>query len=357
MTNEDSNKDEPQILPFKTLSGLELMNTAPEQIPSLVDGMFLQVGVSQVSAKPKCGKSSWARQAAVCVADGKDFMGRTTLCGDVLYLILEGPLGVAQQHFKKLGFSGQRGSIHVVYEKMPYKGELGLARLVETIKRIPNLRLVVVDPVSKLLRLMDSFNPDEVLLGIEKLEQIAKDHNLHLMFLTHLKKRVNEDDVFDGSMGSTSFRGGTDTNVHLCKQGQQRIITTEQRWGTELEPTFLNWNEATLTSELGETVEAQEQKNHEHKERSTLNRIEQEIMAALDGKSLTQGELLTAVTGKNVTIIRVLEELVGAGKVQSKVDGKALRYSYGALPVEQHGTRRVTFEQWQKSMGKQQVAA
>src|SRR5882762_1867422 len=98
----EDKKQEPPILPFKILSGLELMNTAPEKIPSLVDDLLLQVGVSMLSAKPKTGKSMLSRQLAVSVAEGRDFLNRPTLCGDVLYLMLEGPIGVTQQHLKKL---------------------------------------------------------------------------------------------------------------------------------------------------------------------------------------------------------------------------------------------------------------
>jgi RecA-family ATPase len=330
----EETKDKP-ILPFKILSGLELMNTAPERVPALVDDLLLQVGVSMLSAKPKTGKSMLARQLGVSVAEGRDFLNRPTLCGDVLYLQLEGPIGVTQQHLKKLRYTETRGKIHVVYEKMPPKGELGLARLVKTIKSLPDLRLVIVDPASKLLRLMDSFNPDEVLLGIETLEQVAKDHNLHLMFLTHAKKKSNEHDPFDDSMGSTSFRGGTDTNIVLRKHGKDRIISTEQRWGQELEPTFLKgYNEETQSVELGQTVESQAQEQRQTKGKKTVERIEQDILDALDKKSLTQRQLITEVPGKSVKILEVLSELVVAGRVKQKTDGKAFQYSHAEIPAE-----------------------
>src|SRR5712664_1943106 len=196
-----------------------------------------------------------------------------------------------------------------------------LARLVETIKSLPDLRLVIVDPASKLLRLMDSFNPDEVLLGIEKLEQVAKDHKLHLMFLTHAKKKSNEHDPFDDSMGSTSFRGGTDTNIVLRKHGKDRIISTEQRWGSELEPTFLKgWNEEGQSVELGQTVESQAQEQHQTKAKKVVERIEQDILSALDKKSLTQRQLLTEVSGKSVKILEVLSELVVEGNLTNGIE-------------------------------------
>lgn len=321
--------------PFKTHTGLALANAAPEIYHGLVDDLLLEVGVSMLVAKPKTGKSSLARQLAASVAEGTPFLGKPTLCGDVLYLSLEGPLGVVQEHFKKLGITQQRGVIHVVHEQMPYKGELGLDRLEATIKSlVPKLRLVIVDPVAKLLRMADSDRYDEVMLAIEKLEQLAKQNKLHLMFLTHGKKKQT-DDAGDSPIGSTSFRGGTDTNIFLTKTGTQRVISTEQRWGIALDPTVLLWDEQSHTMDLGPTVEEEEHAKHKNKERKTLERIESDILSELESQgTLTQGELLKAVSGRAATKLKLLEELVSQGRVSAEPDGKATRYSLASAPIE-----------------------
>ena len=333
--NESTKKATKEILPFKILNGHELANTAPEKIPALVDGLLLEVGVSMLCAKPKTGKSTLGRQLAVSVAEGQDFFGKATLCGDVLYLALEGPLGVVQQHLKKLGHSGKHGTIHVVHGHTPFDGELGLARLEETLKSLPKLRLVIVDPASKLLRLLDPDKAEDVGPAIEKLEMIAKRHQLHLMFLTHAKKKVT-DDAGDAAIGSTSFRGGTDTNIFMLKNGKQRIITTEQRWGVGLEPTLLTFDQETQFMQLGSTVEDEEEARHAGKQNKTTERIQTEIRYALLGdKSLTTGELLEEVTGKSTTILAVLEQMEKAEKIVAVQDGKAKRYRAVAVPTEQ----------------------
>src|SRR6267143_3349820 len=148
------------ILPFKIKNGFELATTAPPNIPSLVDGLLIQVGTSLLSADPKCGKSSFARQLMVDIAEGRDFWGFPTLSGDSAYLYLEGPIGVVQQHFQKLGLTNRRGKIHVIDERMPDSRVFGLQRLAETVKDIPNLRLIVVDPLPKLLHLSNSDSSD-----------------------------------------------------------------------------------------------------------------------------------------------------------------------------------------------------
>lgn len=331
----DDNEARKGLKPFKTYQGLELMNSAPETYHGLVDDILMDVGVSMLCAKPKTGKSTLLRQLAVAVAEGNSFLGKSVKCSDVLYLNLEGPLGVVQQHLKKLGYTERRGKIHVVHETMPCRGEHGLQRLEQTIKTLPELKLVIVDPAMKLLRLIDSDKYDEVVLAIEKLEQLAKVYGLHLMFSTHGKKR-NGDDVGDSPIGSTGFRGGTDTNIYLSKQGSQRIISTEQRWGVAMEPTLLMFDEQRQAMCLGMTVENEEETRREAKERKTVERIEREILVALQGGSqLTTVELLEAVTGKNSTILKVLEQLDDAGRVKSEQDGKATRYCRAVIATEQ----------------------
>jgi hypothetical protein len=129
-------------------------------------------------------------------------------------------------------------------------------------------------------------------------------------------------------------RAGADTNICITKQGGQRIISTEQRWGRELEPTLIEFNQETLTSELGKTLESQEQEKRQTKGKKTVERIQGDILTALDKESLTQVQLLTNVSGKSVKILEVLAELVATGKVQKKLDGKAIRYNQAALPLE-----------------------
>jgi hypothetical protein len=299
-----------------------------------VKELLLEVGVSMLCAKPKTGKSTFARQLAVSVAEGRDFLGKGTLEGDVLYLNLEGPVGVLQQHLQKLGYSETKGVIHIVHEQMPFRGVEGLEKLSVALKKLSGVRLVIVDPIAKFLRLADSDDYDEVSLGIEKLEQLTKHYKLHLMIVTHGKKR-NTDDVGDSPIGSTGFRGGTDTNVFLSKQGVRRVISTEQRWGVAMEPTLLVFNEEQQTVELGTTLDEEQKASHEAKDHKTLQRIQKEIRSCLIklGKP-TQQELLAFVTGKTTTVLGVLNQMTADGIVMEESEGRSRRYQ-AAVPLEE----------------------
>ena len=325
MENETKHEGR-KILPFTMKNGYQLATTAPPNIPALVSGLLIQVGTSILSADPKSGKSTLARQLMVDVAEYREFLEMPTLGGDCLYLYLEGPLGAMQQHFQKLGHTGQRGQIHVIDESMAAHAEFSLRRLSDSIKNLPNLRLIVVDPLSKLLCLSDSTSTDEVTPAMALLEKFAKEHSLHVMALMHEKKRKSEQDTFHNQLGSVGFRGGSDTNISLTKQGKQRIISSEQRWGVGLEPRVLNFDEIRLVNSLGKTVEAVEEEERGGKARKTLQRIEKQILDAVLGKPLATNEILDAVTGKSETILDVLERLVSNGRVVGEQDGKTKRY-------------------------------
>ena len=337
MTTEvtERGRQKQPILPFKTLDGLAVSKEAPAHIPSLVEGLLLEVGVSMVVAKPKTGKSSLLRTLAVAIAEGRPFLGFDIPSGgDILFLNLEGPRGVVGQHFRKLGLT-DHGKIHLVDERMPAKGELGLARLEATIQQHMPLKLVIIDPASKILRLLDSYDPGQVGLAIEELENLAKKYKLHVLFSSHAKKRVT-DDPGDASMGSTSFRGGTDTNIFIVKERQNRIISAEQRWGTEMGRTLLLQDE-TGASILGSTVESIQESQTERRSEATRKRIRADVHATLlfsGPAGMKKRELLHTVDGNAELIADVVREMVSAGEILETQQGKSLLYTIPAIPSE-----------------------
>jgi RecA-family ATPase len=78
MTEAEIKTSSRVVLPFKVKDGFELASTAPPTIPCLVDGLLIKVGTSILSADPKCGKSSLAREAMVAVVEGRNFLGFRT---------------------------------------------------------------------------------------------------------------------------------------------------------------------------------------------------------------------------------------------------------------------------------------
>lgn len=325
------------VTPFQTIDGLEVVSSAEQVFTGLVGDLLADVGLAMMCAKPKVGKSTLARQLAVSIAEGEDFLGKPVKTGNVLYLSLEGPKHVVQQHFKELGLTQTKGGVTLVHEHMPAQGELGIEKLRCTLDHLKDVRLLVIDPVGKLLRLAKSENYDEVLTAVEVMEKLAKDYRLQLIFLAHAKKRQT-DDAGDSPIGSTAFRGGTDCNIFVRKEGIRRVISTEQRWGNPIEQeTFLEYDRERQVMTLGKRVEDEVEEKQETRSAKTKERIERDLLSTLTlismtpearEKGVTQSQMLDPVQGNRALKLQVLRELVDSGRVNEHEDGKAIRYRF-----------------------------
>lgn len=219
--------------PFTSHQG----NRAP--ILYCVDGLLKQGAFSVLAAKPKQGKSSLSRYIAVSVAKGIPCLGRTTTKGEVILISLEDPGDHTDDCLSVLMYNPATDApIHILEELPDTIGE-SLALLENALTEYPNVRLVVIDTLSKFLRVSDLNDYGEVQLAIKKLRDIARNHpHIHILALTHCKK-IQTDNVFDSLLGSTAIRGETDTTIALYEEGKQRIITAEVRRGRKIPPTII----------------------------------------------------------------------------------------------------------------------
>jgi len=80
--------------------------------------------------------------------------------------------------------------------------------------------------------------------------------------------------------------------------------------------------------------EIQEKVKREASEKSANERFEKEILELLTGGSMSQGDLLQKVQGKDRNKSKVLAQLVSFGRVQMQKQGKAFVYNLPDVPVE-----------------------
>jgi len=76
----------------------------PTVIPYVIDGLLPKAAFSVIGAKPKHGKSSFARIEAVAVAKGQTFLDRPTTQGEVLLCSLEDSPQHVDNHLQLLGY-------------------------------------------------------------------------------------------------------------------------------------------------------------------------------------------------------------------------------------------------------------
>jgi AAA domain len=321
----------------------------PAPIPFVIDGLLTQSGFSVLAGKPKSGKSSLSRYEAVCVAKGAPFLGRDTVKGEVILISLEDPQNHTDNCLKSLGYDPKTDArIHLV-EKLSPRLDETINAIGEALSKMPNVRLVIVDTLAKMLRVGDLNEYMPTLRAVEQLHNLARQFpNLHVQGLVHCKK-VKTDDPFDSVLGSTALRGEPDTSIVLYNEDRQRLIATETRIGRNIEPTILN---AELVNSAGVHVVKDfslarpfaewKSENTEKTERKRKTTHEQRIITYLQGcagNTAKRELILDAVEGKRTLKIAALDALTEAGVItvtgteQSKTDPLVLRLNQDSLRI------------------------
>ena len=135
---------------FRLTSLHDLMLEPEEHISWLLADKLPAGGLSVLSAKPKVGKSTFARCLALAVATGEPFLDCATAQGPVIYLALEEKRSEVRRHFADLGATGEE-EIYVHAASAPQEAVLELCQV--TRQKLPVL--VVIDPLFKFVRIRD----------------------------------------------------------------------------------------------------------------------------------------------------------------------------------------------------------
>jgi hypothetical protein len=291
----------------------------PVQIPYVISGLLVQGGFSVIGAKQKQGKSSLARYEALCVAKGQPFLGRETTRGEVILISLEDPRHQVDNHLSALGYDQQTDEkIHIVDSLSPNM-DVTIQALEKTLAGMPNVRLIIVDTLMKLLRIDDVNSYMDVLKGVEKLRNLARRFpHLHIQGICHCKK-IQTTDPFDSLLGSTSLRGEVDAGIALFQDSGQRVIATETRVGRNIPATIISAHMVdcggadfvssfSLDADFEQWKAAQSGKS---KKKRKLD-YKERIVAYLSGRehdAAVQKILLEEVEGKTEKLLQAIQEL------------------------------------------------
>lgn len=231
-----------------TLEELHMRNSAP--LEWLVQDLMLSEGTSLIAAKPKCGKSVLARQLAVCVARGEDFLGRTVRKGSVLYLCLEDGQRVAREHLNDMGAISES----ILTIDIPVSME-------ETCKLLEEFRpnLLIVDPMFKwLTQIKDENSYAQVNDAMTGVQQMCRKYHCHVTMVHHAGKAIREDS-HDSILGSTAVFGGVETSIVLTRnKDATRNISTRLRIGRNIEESTVEFDPIQRVMTLGQTLDKEE---------------------------------------------------------------------------------------------------
>jgi putative DNA primase/helicase len=285
---------------FSLTSLGDLLAEPEEKVSWLLADKLPAGGISLVSAKPKVGKSTFARCLALAVALGEPFLGCPTAQGPVIYLALEEKRSEVKKHFSDLGATGEE-PIHIHCAAAPAGAMAELCRIAQEVKPV----LVIVDPLFKFLRVRDENAYAEVSNAIEPLLSLARETGAHVMLLHHNGK-AERSDAMDAILGSTAIFGGVDTAIIIKRSDRFRTLQSSQKYGVDWPETTLVLEETSRSLSLG--VE---------RAQADTSRIVEQILDYLRGsdESHTRVDIETHVEGKTAHKRAALKSLTGTGQV------------------------------------------
>lgn len=294
----------------------DLLAQPDAPVEYLWEGRFVTGTVSAVVAKPKVGKSTFARNLCLAVARGEEFLGFATKQGACIYLALEERAEDIRKDFAAMGADGTE-PILIHAAAVPAAGIAAVCELVKAKKPA----LVVIDPLFRLTRVRDEKAYAETYAALGPLIDVARETGTHVHAPHHSGKSQKADPI-DSPLGSTAIGGAVATLVVLKRKDALRTIQTVQRIGQEMSETVLNFDEGTRRLSLGLTrFEADRQE------------CEARILEWLEHASgpQTQEAIRGNVEGQARAVRAALTALVKAGKVRQSgegVKGKPFLYEF-----------------------------
>lgn len=237
--------------PFKLIHIFELYKHA-KKMEWTVGDLLSKGGVSLLSAPPKAGKSTLARQLIKSILTGEDFLKRKTVKGEVLYFAIEEQPEAIVESFKRMGLPND-SPLYV------HTGDIFSENILKdfyTILKDRKPKLAVLDTLFDFLDVESENNYKEVKIEFRKLREIARQTGTHILCIHHANKTFGGPTGSHRSvLGSQAIVGGVDAIILLEPFDTSRLVTTMgrmiKRWVTR----EMLWDESTETYTLGKKVE------------------------------------------------------------------------------------------------------
>ena len=196
----------------------ELLMTPVNKPQFLVDDL-IPSGVSIIAGDEKAGKSWMMLHLALCVAQGKDFLGHHVNQGTVFYLSLEDSIGRLQDRLFKLADEMSFGKLYLSTKCASLADGL-IEQLTRIVEKMPDVRLFIIDTL-QLVRGSDkdiSYANDYA--DIAKIKEFAMEYGLSIFLVHHLRKQGDSRNMFNRFNGTKGITGAVDTMFLLDKENE-----------------------------------------------------------------------------------------------------------------------------------------
>jgi hypothetical protein len=251
-------------------------------------------------APPKAGKSTAARALAFAVARGEPWLGWRTAFGAVWYLAFEDQRREVRRHFRQMGATGTE-PIHLFIGQ----GPADLLPQLQARAEQEHPALIIVDTLSRLIHARDFNDYAEITERFDPLLKLARTTGATLFVLHHGSAHAQREGL-DAVLGSTAVSASVDNILILKRVDHQRVLSSVQRIGPDLEPTII-----TLDPNTGHLERRGSKQQFDDQE------LADRILDVLRGEPapVTESFLNTRVEGRRLDQARVIRRLLGMGLV------------------------------------------
>lgn len=238
----EDDEDDLKSNPYNFIHIKETINDKDIKTEWLIDELLAVGGFSLKAGQPKSGKSTIMRQLAICVAEGKEYLGREVKQGTVYYLALEDMASQVKEQFIKQKVNPE-SPIYIHYGTCDGNMEYLEQSIVSG-----NVKLLMIDTMALFLN-AENLNDYSILNKLLlKLRDMARRTNCHVTMIHHQTKSTDGGTL--SIMGSNAIHGAVDNAMMFEKLGKSRFITTSQRGGVPFMDTKLAFNTQTQTYKL-----------------------------------------------------------------------------------------------------------
>lgn len=202
-------------------NGEIIMKTNYPSTKFIVDNLIPEIGLIIFAAPPKTGKSLCMTQLLCCVSgESSHFLGlNVSQKGPVLYMALEDTEARLKTRFLKQKLCPNK-NLKIVFNWA--HDEKAISDLDLFLAEHPEIILVVVDTKAKICEeqgLKNSYQEDYNFLG--QIKNCADKHGIAIILVTHLRKRHDDEDVFNEICGTSAIMGTADSIMILKRARNQ----------------------------------------------------------------------------------------------------------------------------------------
>ncbi|MGZ3798238.1 MAG: AAA family ATPase, partial [Pseudobdellovibrionaceae bacterium] len=293
-----SRRDLPNSFTLKELKDFEF----PEPCP-LVENFIYKGNISLVAAKPKVGKSTLLRYLAKSIVDGNVFLGRKTIQGSVLYLVLEEPIENVQRDFLAMGVVNDSA---LIISQLTDKS-VDVEDLI--VKHSPVM--IVVDTLIHATRISDMNDYSQTTRELRKFRELANKYNVHICLVHHSKKGDPQGN--DSVLGSTGLTGAVDLIVTINTNSEdERVISSTGRSGKQFEKVILVFDSESKTFREGRN------------QRESVKDLILEVIE--DNPGIGRDEIQSTIKKKSKSVTKALSELEENGEIKNRSEGRKSSY-------------------------------